>query len=130
MPNLDPVIKETATWETGFTAFPKGPVVWKETDGGKRLECIAVGSEQQQDRSVKVCSIPRAFPEEHAGSDEVLDSGSVSAGDAAETIAPTAPAEAVLEEIEKLQVSDDMTQEVLEKVTADAAAEPKTSVVA
>ncbi|KAF3768076.1 CRAL/TRIO domain-containing protein, partial [Cryphonectria parasitica EP155] len=61
MPNLDPKIKELATWENGYTEFPKGPVYWVPIDGGKRLECIARGSVNKQQRNERVCTIPAAF---------------------------------------------------------------------
>lgn len=65
MPNLDPKIRALAAWEAGFTAFPKGPVYWRPVDaGGKRLECVAVGSVDKQLRNVRVCTIPRAFADE------------------------------------------------------------------
>jgi hypothetical protein len=62
MPNLDPLIMQTASWEKGFTAFPKGPVYWRplaEDEG--RLECVAVGSEGGKERLVRVCTIPRIY---------------------------------------------------------------------
>lgn len=63
MPNLDPKIRALATWEDGFTEFPKGPLYWQPVDGGKRLECLARGSVNKKERNQKVCSIPVAFPE-------------------------------------------------------------------
>lgn len=64
MPNLDPKIKAFATWENGFTEFPKGPLYWVPIgDDGKRLECLAKGSIDKKERSVRVCTIPVAFPE-------------------------------------------------------------------
>lgn len=64
MPNLDPKIRELATWENGFTEFPKGPVYWKPIDGGKRTECVAVGTVDKNDRNTRVCTIPVAFADE------------------------------------------------------------------
>ncbi|ROW02178.1 hypothetical protein VSDG_02320 [Cytospora chrysosperma] len=64
MPKLDPKIQELVTWEDGFTGFPKGPVYWKEIDGGKRLECVAVGSVDKKERNVRVCTIPVAFADD------------------------------------------------------------------
>ncbi|TLD30421.1 hypothetical protein PspLS_02402, partial [Pyricularia sp. CBS 133598] len=59
-PNLDPAIKKRATWEQGFDNFPKGPVLWKVLDE-ERLECVAVGSVNQKQRNVRVCTLPRSF---------------------------------------------------------------------
>ncbi|KAL1874933.1 hypothetical protein VTK73DRAFT_10359 [Phialemonium thermophilum] len=61
MPNLDPVIRETATWENGHTEFPKGPVYWRPIDDGERLECIAVGTSGQKQRYERICTIPRRY---------------------------------------------------------------------
>ncbi|KAK7743280.1 hypothetical protein SLS53_004365 [Cytospora paraplurivora] len=70
MPNLDPKIRDLATWENGFDTFPKGPVYWKPIDGGKRLECVAVGSVEKQQRNIRVCTIPKAFADEDEGDSE------------------------------------------------------------
>lgn len=63
-PNLDPKIKDLATWADGHTAFPLGPVYWVPAEGGKRLDCLARGSVDKVERNEVVCSIPVAFPEE------------------------------------------------------------------
>ncbi|PSR75516.1 CRAL/TRIO domain-containing protein [Coniella lustricola] len=70
MPNLDPKIRELATWENGYTEFPEGPVYWVPTDDGKRLECLARGSVNKVQRNDKVCSIPVAYPEGPLGHQE------------------------------------------------------------
>lgn len=64
-PNLDPVIVEAAEWEGAAKdnpAFPKGPAYWRPIDGGKRVECVAVGSVDKVERCVRVCTLPVAFP--------------------------------------------------------------------
>lgn len=63
-PNLDPKIKELATWENGFTEFPTGPIYWVLIEGGTRMEAVARGSVDKQQRDIKVCSIPVAYPVE------------------------------------------------------------------
>lgn len=65
-PNLDPVIRDAAEWEGAAKdnpAFPKGPAYWRPIDGGKRVECVAVGSVDKVERCVRVCTLPVAFPE-------------------------------------------------------------------
>lgn len=65
-PNLDPVIRDAADWEGEAKenpAFPKGPAYWRPIDGGKRVECVAVGSVDKVERCVRVCTLPVAFPE-------------------------------------------------------------------
>ena len=120
MPNLDPVIRDAATWENGFTAFPKGPMLWKEMDGGKALECVAVGTEAQKDRAIRVCTLPKAFP----------DATDIASPTTVAEPSTDAPVEAAIEEVQKLQLSDDQStkQEVSEKV-AEAVTEPKTDAI-
>ncbi|KAL1896744.1 hypothetical protein Sste5346_004376 [Sporothrix stenoceras] len=74
MPNLDPAIRERATWEQGFDSFPKGPLYWRPLptadNGEERVECIAVGSENQVDRLVRVCTLPKHYKGEPEKTDE------------------------------------------------------------
>ncbi|KAL1882898.1 hypothetical protein Daus18300_000536 [Diaporthe australafricana] len=65
-PNLDPVIRDAADWEGPAKekpAFPRGPAYWRPIDGGKRVECVAVGSVDKVERCVRVCTLPVPFPE-------------------------------------------------------------------
>lgn len=61
-PAYDDEIKRIAEWENGYTSFPPGPCHWRPTEDGTRLECLAVGSQDGQERRVRVCTIPKAFP--------------------------------------------------------------------
>ncbi|KAJ8117771.1 hypothetical protein ONZ43_g4126 [Nemania bipapillata] len=61
-PAYDDEIKRVVTWENGFTNFPPGPCHWHLTEDGTRLACVAVGSKDGQERRVRVCTIPKAFP--------------------------------------------------------------------
>lgn len=99
MPNLDPKIKELATWENGFTEFPKGPMYWVPTEEGKTIEALARGTVDQKERNIKVCSIPVAFPPVHEKTEEVATNGEavVSVGDSAKEI-PSSPASPTNEE--------------------------------
>ena len=92
MPNLDPKIREFATWENGFTEFPKGPVYWKPIDDGKRMECVAVGSVDKKDRNVRVCTIPVAFADEEEEEAEA-DNEKLSAPAATDATSPGAEAD-------------------------------------
>lgn len=91
MPNLDPVIVDTADWEGTAKenpAFPKGPAYWRPIDGGRRLECVAVGSVDKKERCERVCTIPVPF----YGEEEVRDGDAVVAGAAAANGAAVPPA--------------------------------------
>ena len=119
-PMLDPAIQDEVAWENGFTVFPQGPMLWKEMDGGKTLECVAVGTEAQKDRSIRVGTLPKAFPRAtDVGPSTTLAEPSADA-----------PVEAAIEEVQKLQLSDDQStkQQVSEKV-AEAVPEPKTDAI-
>ncbi|KAI0409491.1 CRAL-TRIO domain-containing protein [Xylaria palmicola] len=70
-PAYDDEIKRIVTWENGFTNFPPGPCHWQSIEDGTRLECLAVGSENDQDRRVRVCTIPKAFPPKSDASTEM-----------------------------------------------------------
>ncbi|KAH8911536.1 CRAL/TRIO domain-containing protein [Coniochaeta sp. PMI_546] len=63
MPNLDPIIHETVTWENGHTAFPKGPMYWRPIGDGETLECVAIGTAgpNHEPRLERVCTMPRLF---------------------------------------------------------------------
>ena len=105
-PNLDPRIREAVAWENGHSDFPEGPMYWVPVDGGRRLACVAVGSQGGQDRRETVCTIPAAGWKEEKGA----------AVDAA-----AAPAEAAVEAIQGLSIADDkVASEIEEKVAAEA----------
>ncbi|KAH6634703.1 CRAL-TRIO domain-containing protein [Chaetomium sp. MPI-SDFR-AT-0129] len=117
-PNLDPHIKEVATWENGHADFPPGPMYWVPEADGERLVCLAVGSKDGAERRERVCTIPRTFPkaEEPVGAE---------AGVAAETVTEKAAAdastEAAIKGVEKLAVTDEeLKKEVVDIVAEDA----------
>ncbi|KAK3939020.1 CRAL-TRIO domain-containing protein [Diplogelasinospora grovesii] len=118
-PNLDPRIKELATWENGHTDFPPGPLYWRPIDDGKRAECVAMGSVNKVQRTERVCTIPRAFPPEAA-----------SAAPEAEQITTTSgPAEVDAEAMQNLTITADNTAasstvDISEKLAAETEAEP------
>ncbi|KAI0538063.1 CRAL-TRIO domain-containing protein [Xylaria digitata] len=61
-PAYDDEIKRIVKWENGYTNFPPGPCYWQPTEDGTRLECLAVGSKDGQERKERVCTVPKAFP--------------------------------------------------------------------
>ncbi|KAK3389257.1 CRAL-TRIO domain-containing protein [Podospora didyma] len=66
-PNLDPYVRDRATWLNGHTDFPDGPLYWVPVDDGKAaIECIAIGSVNKTERRERVCTLPRAFPSKQA----------------------------------------------------------------
>ncbi|KAK0722653.1 CRAL-TRIO domain-containing protein, partial [Lasiosphaeria miniovina] len=61
-PNLDPFLLDRATWANGHTAFPVGPMYWLPVEGGKEVECIAVGRKDNVERRERVCTLPVVYP--------------------------------------------------------------------
>lgn len=120
MPNLDPKIKELATWENGHTDFPKGPLYWVPIEGGKKLEALARGSVDKKDRNVRVCTIPVAFAEEEKKA-PVLENG-----EAVVSVPPPTIETAVAQEA--AAVADDSAKEVpgspIDEEFKDAPEEP------
>ena len=58
-PKTDPYIKERVKWENGLKDFPEGPKYWRPTADGKRMECVAVGSEGGKQRMLSVGTVER-----------------------------------------------------------------------
>ncbi|ROT43013.1 Sec14 cytosolic factor [Sodiomyces alkalinus F11] len=61
-PVNDPSWEGVLEWANGYTAFPNGPMVWRPTADGKKLECIGIGSENGKKRDVPICSLLRTWP--------------------------------------------------------------------
>ncbi|KAK4224065.1 SEC14 cytosolic factor [Podospora fimiseda] len=76
-PNLDPNILRAVKWENGHTSFPEGPVRWRPIEGGKRLECVALGYKNGVKREERVGTIAVAFPAEPAPGPPVLETAVV-----------------------------------------------------
>lgn len=58
----DPAWEGVIEWEKGYSSFPTGPLLWEETDDGKRVACFMHGKEKGQARYAKICSLPKAWP--------------------------------------------------------------------
>lgn len=61
-PISDPTWEGNLEWDNGYTGFTSGPMVWRPSEDGKRLECIALGSENGKKRNLRVCSVRRTWP--------------------------------------------------------------------
>ncbi|KAK3352430.1 CRAL-TRIO domain-containing protein [Lasiosphaeria hispida] len=118
-PNLDPYIKERATWENGHTEFPLGPLYWRPSDDGTKLECLAVGSIGQVQRNELVCTLPKAFPPEEVKVEAA----------APELASGTVEADAVAEVVEGVQnlsvIEEEPKKEVISEKVFEAEAESK-----
>lgn len=106
-PNLDPHIVEAMNWENGHKVFPPGPVLWRPIEGGKKLECVAVGYKDGSKREERVGTIPVAFPKE----------STPASAPAADVVAATELTDKVVEAVENLAISE-------KAVEAAAAADP------
>ncbi|KAI0132413.1 CRAL-TRIO domain-containing protein [Xylariales sp. AK1849] len=58
----DPEFQRIITWENGYTAIPHGPMYLRPRGDGTRLELLAVGSKDKNQRLEVFASIPKAFP--------------------------------------------------------------------
>lgn len=138
-PAYDDEIKRIVTWENGFTNFPPGPCHWQPIEDGTRLECIAVGSKDGEERRVRVCTIPKAFPPksdspaEIPGTNGVKEEASTVEGEDAAT-EPTPKAgvttgESTADAVTGLVITDakDSVENLSEKIAhaVDAATETK-----
>lgn len=65
-PAWDDEIKRICQFENGYTEFPPGPMYWVPIDDGKRLECLAVGMKDGEDRRERICTITKPFPPQAA----------------------------------------------------------------
>ncbi|KAL2760212.1 hypothetical protein ACRALDRAFT_2096211 [Sodiomyces alcalophilus JCM 7366] len=61
-PVTDPNWDGCLEWDNGYTAFPNGPMIWRPTEDGKRLEGIGLGSENGKQRNVRICTVLRTWP--------------------------------------------------------------------
>lgn len=64
----DPEWEGVVAWENGYSSFPSGPLIWEETDDGKRLACVALGKEKGVARHARICTVPKIWPQ--SSSDE------------------------------------------------------------
>jgi hypothetical protein len=58
---VDPAWEGIIEWENGFTSFPVGPMVWRDTEDGNRRECIGLGRVEGKDRNVRICTVPKTW---------------------------------------------------------------------
>lgn len=135
-PAYDDEIKRLAKWENDFDNFPPGPCYWEPTEDGTRLACIAVGSKNGQERHVRVCTIPKAFPPKSdtatqapAANGEKEEAAVPSAEDATALKAEPTTAESTADAVAGLVITDakGSSENLAEKIAeaADAATETK-----
>lgn len=60
----DPMWEGVIEWENGYSSFPSGPLLWEDVDDGKRIACVALGKDNGVARNVRICTLPRTWPEE------------------------------------------------------------------
>ncbi|KAK2067073.1 hypothetical protein P8C59_000839 [Phyllachora maydis] len=109
--NLGPALRDRIAWEPGHAAFPKGPLYWRELDGGTRLECVAVGSVDKVRRMERVCTIPVIFPAREEQQQQQQQQQRQQVTEAAVGTVPEATANAVAEvdnvqPVQKLSLTD------------------------
>ncbi|GAW20755.1 hypothetical protein ANO14919_102660 [Xylariales sp. No.14919] len=145
-PAYDDEIMRIAKWENGHTTFPPGPCRWQLSEDGTRVECLAVGSQDGQERREIVCTVPKGCVPKSDTSTETATtndekeetSAATSVDDEAETAKAPLPrpgdaeattAESTADAVAGLVITDakDSTEQLSEKIAAaaDAATETK-----
>ncbi|KAI1740180.1 CRAL-TRIO domain-containing protein [Xylaria scruposa] len=145
-PAYDDEIKRIMTWEDGYTTFPPGPCRWELSEDGTRVNCIAVGSKDGQDRRVRIGSVPKAWqPKSDTAVETPVTNGvkDEGAGEKGEDVttdtvpkvalpsekAEATTAESTADAVAGLVITDakDSTENLSEKIAnaADAATETK-----
>jgi hypothetical protein len=59
MPTLDPALASVTSWKGETAGFPGGPLYWIPSKDGLSIEAIAVGSAEQKERRVEVCTVKK-----------------------------------------------------------------------
>ncbi|TRX88875.1 hypothetical protein FHL15_010218 [Xylaria flabelliformis] len=137
-PAYDDEIKRIMTWEDGYTTFPPGPCRWEISEDGTRVNCIAVGSKDGQDRRVRVGSVPKAWQPKSDTAAETSVTNGVKDEATIDTVpkvalpsekAEATTAESTADAVAGLVITDvkDSTENLSEKIAnaADAATETK-----
>jgi hypothetical protein len=128
----DPAWEGIVQWENGFSEFPSGPLLWEETDNGKKLACIAHGRVDGKDRHQTVCTIPNQFvmpagpaPTETSAAAE---STTTSNGETTAVPTPANAADSKTEEITSGAAVENLTIEDEKKVAQAPAGAPAATV--
>ncbi|KAF3356754.1 hypothetical protein VdG1_06177 [Verticillium dahliae VDG1] len=62
MPVNDPAWDGNLRWENGHTGFGSGPMIWRDTADGTRLECVGLGASSGALRDEVICSVAKTWP--------------------------------------------------------------------
>ncbi|CRK42724.1 hypothetical protein BN1708_008841 [Verticillium longisporum] len=62
MPVNDPVWDGNLRWENGHTGFGSGPMIWRDTADGTRVECVGLGASSGALRDEVICSVAKTWP--------------------------------------------------------------------
>ncbi|KAM0325938.1 hypothetical protein ACHAQA_007243 [Verticillium albo-atrum] len=107
MPVNDPAWEGTLEWRAGHTGFQSGPMVWRDSADGTRVECVGLGAVDGKLRDEVICSVAKTWP---AADDAPRENG----------VAVAPPVADVVEGVEGLSVTDEKKHEA--GVTAPLAA--------
>jgi hypothetical protein len=111
LPVPDPSWDGVVSWESGYTSFPAGPLLWEDIDDGKRVACVSYGMKEGKKLAERVCTMPKAWPPAKEEEEDVVK---VSGDEKVETTVPAAEPEAKNDgavtngkSLEKLNISDE-----------------------
>ncbi|KEY69956.1 hypothetical protein S7711_06488, partial [Stachybotrys chartarum IBT 7711] len=88
----DPGWEGVVRWENGYTSFPSGPMIWEDDDEGRKIVCLALGSQGGKPRRVRVCTVPKTLKWEKLAA-EPVDATNEEVAPAAVAAVPAVPAE-------------------------------------
>ncbi|KAM0274268.1 hypothetical protein ACHAQH_008027 [Verticillium albo-atrum] len=94
MPLNDPSWEGNVKWENGHAGFQSGPMVWRDSADGTRVECVGLGASEGTLRNEVICSVAKTWP----GHEEAPRENG-------------APVADVVEGVEGLSVTDEKRQE-------------------
>ncbi|CAM1503275.1 Fc.00g080510.m01.CDS01 [Cosmosporella sp. VM-42] len=58
---VDPAWEGILTWENGHSSFPSGPLLWEDSEDGKTMTCIGLGSVDGKPRHERLCTMAKTF---------------------------------------------------------------------
>ncbi|KAF4123073.1 SEC14 [Geosmithia morbida] len=75
LPKTDPKWDGVVLWENGHKSFPTGPLLWSDSEDGKRLVCRGHGSKGGSKREEVICSVPKIWPAETEAKVDAVTNG-------------------------------------------------------
>lgn len=105
----DPGWEGVVTWAEGHASFPTGPLLWEESEDGKTLTCVGLGSKDGAHRHEVICTMPKRFVLREAP--KVVEKAEDVDG-ATQTTETDPNAVPVVDDLNKLKITDEKVNAV------------------